>query len=66
MHELGHTLGLQHGGGDGVKYKPNYHSVMNYTWQMPEDGYETGWRLDYSRQRFFPINKNSVNSVSCG
>jgi len=33
MHEFGHTLGLQHGGGDGVNDKPNYLGVMNYTFQ---------------------------------
>ncbi|MFD3942973.1 hypothetical protein [Streptomyces sp. NPDC058579] len=31
MHELGHTLGLGHGGGDSINCKPNYLSVMNYT-----------------------------------
>lgn len=30
MHELGHPLGLQHGGADSVNNKPNYLSVMNY------------------------------------
>jgi hypothetical protein len=30
MHELGHTLGLGHGGRDDVLDKPNYFSVMNY------------------------------------
>jgi hypothetical protein len=30
LHELGHNLGLRHGGGDGVENKPNYRSVMNY------------------------------------
>jgi hypothetical protein len=30
MHELGHTLDLGHGGGDGINEKPNYFSVMNY------------------------------------
>jgi hypothetical protein len=30
MHELGHTLNLGHGGGDGNNNKPNYLSVMNY------------------------------------
>jgi hypothetical protein len=34
MHELGHNLGLRHGGGDIENYKPNYPSVMNYTFQM--------------------------------
>ena len=40
MHELGHNLGLAHGGdqltstGDDVNYKPNYNSVMNYRYQF--------------------------------
>ncbi|MGB8379856.1 MAG: hypothetical protein WCG47_01190, partial [Dermatophilaceae bacterium] len=33
MHEIGHLLGLDHGGGDAVNNKPNYVSVMNYLWQ---------------------------------
>ena len=33
MHEFGHTVALAHGGGDGVNNKPNYLSVMNYTFQ---------------------------------
>lgn len=37
MHELGHTLGLGHGGtvDDHENYKPNYYSVMSYMWQTP-------------------------------
>ncbi|HZL37389.1 MAG TPA: Calx-beta domain-containing protein, partial [Tepidisphaeraceae bacterium] len=35
MHELGHTLGLHHGGNDDINFKPNYQSVMNYEWQVP-------------------------------
>jgi len=34
MHELGHTLGLHHGGTDDINYKPNYPSVMNYLWNL--------------------------------
>jgi hypothetical protein len=30
MHELGHNLGLEHGGQDCYNGKPNYVSVMNY------------------------------------
>jgi hypothetical protein len=33
MHELGHNFGLQHGGSDSVNHKPNYMSVMNYSYQ---------------------------------
>jgi uncharacterized repeat protein (TIGR01451 family) len=35
MHELGHDLGLHHGGADDLPNdKPNYLSVMNYSFQM--------------------------------
>jgi len=34
MHELGHNLDLRHGGGDNINNKPNYLSVMNYTWEI--------------------------------
>jgi hypothetical protein len=42
MHELGHNLGLRHGGGsdlngdaeDTPTFKPNYLSVMNYKFQL--------------------------------
>ena len=63
MHELGHTLGLDHGGYlDGTNYKPNYHSVMNYTWGIPAfvdtnsrlgtNAYRASWVLDFSRVAF--------------
>lgn len=53
MHELGHNIGLRHGGGVHLpNYKPNYLSVMNYFFQMKGlringvDGH-----FDYSRFR---------------
>lgn len=46
MHELGHNLGLLHGGQDDKNYKPNYLSIMNYLFQFP---YRVPGRpLDYS------------------
>lgn len=37
MHELGHNLGLNHGGSDKINYKPNYLSVMNYLFEYKGD-----------------------------
>lgn len=46
MHELGHNLGLGHGGDDHENHKPNYLSVMNYLFQ---DGLPAGSEdFDYS------------------
>ncbi len=50
MHELGHNLGLRHGGCDDTNAKPGYASVMNYAFQM--DGLVRGGVrgvIDYSR-----------------
>lgn len=54
MHELGHALGLRHGGRDNIHFKPNYVSVMNYSFQLngiPIGGVQGNF--DYSR---FGIN----------
>lgn len=34
IHELGHNLGLRHGGTDDTNYKPNYLSLMSYAFQI--------------------------------
>lgn len=34
MHEVGHNLGLRHGGFDDCNYKINYNSIMNYKFQF--------------------------------
>jgi uncharacterized repeat protein (TIGR01451 family) len=51
MHELGHTLGLRHGGTDDVNCKPNYVSVMNYDRQFGITRVLGGAILDYSPPR---------------
>lgn len=36
-HELGHTLGLRHGGTDHLQFKgPAYKSLMSYSWQFDD------------------------------
>lgn len=46
MHELGHTLGLRHGGNVDTNFKPNYLSIMNYAFQY--DNWKPDRPLDYS------------------
>jgi len=60
MHEFGHALGLNHGGGsnDSENFKPNYLSVMNYMYQLnglPVIGFDEGDRYDIT------YNRNNVN-----
>ncbi len=62
MHELGHNLGLKHGGDENVNYKPNYISVMNYSFQS--SGLQRtggGAYIDYSAYRLDDIDENHLN-----
>lgn len=61
IHELGHGLGLIHGGVDQVNQKPNYQSVMNYMYQAVGLQYADGRReFDYSRKALPTLNENSL------
>jgi hypothetical protein len=65
MHELGHNLGLRHGGADDVNYKPNYHSVMNYLWQFPgQNNDEQDWSLDYSTEQLPTLNEEDLSELA--
>ena len=64
MHELGHTLGLRHGGNQDDNYKPNYYSVMNYTWQTTHGWQSPGsWRLTYSPVALPTLVESSLNET---
>ena len=67
MHELGHNLGLRHGGGDAVRNKPNYLSNMNPLFQMigippDRDGLEplTG-KLDWSHAALPALDESNLD-----
>lgn len=70
VHELGHNLGLTHGGAppaEHTTFKPNYLSVMNYHYQsgfvaLDEAGHLR--RLDYwDYSRFLPSGLNEARLV---
>lgn len=59
MHELGHSLGLHHGGDDDLNCKPNYLSIMTYSRQVPN--LLPSRALDYSRAEYSGLDENSLN-----
>jgi hypothetical protein len=73
MHELGHNLGLRHGGDEDSTDKPNYLSVMNYLYQfsgiLQADGIGSNvpdfarTRMDYSSQ-VLPVGGNTPGALN--
>jgi hypothetical protein len=73
MHELGHNLGLYHGGPfteDGMNYKPNYISVMNGIYSfgirfaaVPGSTVAVGRRLDYSPRALPPLDESHLDET---
>jgi hypothetical protein len=72
MHEVGHNLGLRHGGDVDVNNKPNYNSVMNYRYQFP--GVDTNCNvagdgvLDFSAGARASLDENALSEAAgvCG
>lgn len=72
MHELGHNLGLWHGGmtpptgiQDDDNCKPNYLSVMSYTYEFRENA-DICRPLDFSRSALNTLNENSLTDSAVG
>ncbi len=64
MHELGHNLGLRHGGVDHENYKPNHLSIMDYANQVVwllKDGVA---KLDYERFNLKALNETSLSEAA--
>jgi len=62
MHELGHNLGLRHGGGDNLNCKPNYPSVMSYSRQFSSP--LNPRPLDYSRVLLPTLNETQLSEAA--
>ena len=75
MHELGHNLGLNHGGFEKFNHKANYQSIMNYTYQndllvpvnnpqisVPDYSHWELWQLDEN----FLVESLGVNPPNTG
>jgi uncharacterized repeat protein (TIGR01451 family) len=69
MHELGHALGLKHGGNDDINCKPNYLSIMSSTFvavggiptaDLPRVDGRIQYKLDYSRQALPTLDERSL------
>jgi hypothetical protein len=71
MHEFGHNLDLQHGGDESANNrKPNYLSIMNYSFQMtgigPDDPDAAGpleARVDYSPEDLPDLVENNLDEI---
>lgn len=63
LHELGHNLSLQHGGGDGINWKPNYLSIMNYSWQTRGIGFDSIGADDLPDQLGFSFDGDPINDM---
>jgi hypothetical protein len=66
VHELGHNLGLLHGGNEYCNDKPNYSSVMNYRYTFAGvdincNGNGGGGTLNLSPGTRSPLNENALN-----
>jgi hypothetical protein len=65
MHELGHNLGLRHGGDNHDQWKPNYLSIMNYAFQtrgLPINNTEA--HFDYSRYDLPDLTESNLNETN--
>ncbi|WP_051259042.1 carbohydrate-binding protein [Chitinibacter tainanensis] len=70
MHELGHNLGLRHGGFENTNDKPNYYSIMNYLYQLQGLGQSAtsagALQRYYLKRGYYSLNSCSIEGGPCG
>ena len=59
VHEIGHNLGLRHGGADEENHKSNYHSLMNYSWAWHD--VSRGTLTDFSSHRRPDVDESQLS-----
>jgi hypothetical protein len=70
MHELGHNLGLTHGGHESAggvshtSYKPHYLSIMNYSYQVSGVRQGTQDVFDYARAPVRALNESALEETA--
>jgi hypothetical protein len=66
MHELGHSLGLGHGGSDTINFKPNYLSVMNYLFAATGifNNVTRQSRVDYSQRALATLSETALSETA--
>ena len=60
VHELGHNLGLKHGGSEHVNFKPNHLSVMNYSFQTQGISVNGSRIYSYQRQNLAALDESAL------
>ena len=63
LHELGHAMGLRHGGMDPLDGKPNYRSAMNVRW-YPDPENIALRRLQLSTRPYNLLDENSLTETA--
>jgi len=61
MHELGHSLGLRHGGTSDVNCKPNYLSIMNYSFRTGLPLTAGGFKIDFSHEELGQLKEDALD-----
>ncbi len=64
VHELGHNLGLAHGGGNAKNYKPNYFSQMNYWWSLSGVDVDGEDVIGYQTFELPSLNESNLNEAA--
>ena len=64
LHELGHSMGLTHGGSGAFNFKPNYLSIMNYSWQTRGIGFNTVGPLNTADPVGVDFDRDSFQDLS--